>query len=101
MSEEPTPAGEVEDAPESGGRPDLFGTAWDWTKSVAIAFICLALSAVAPRVAQPNLVIALAFALSWAAACFRYRSCAEPGWIEVLGRVFAVGLIVTIAVSYS
>ncbi|HEY4565092.1 MAG TPA: hypothetical protein VIJ36_19060, partial [Thermoanaerobaculia bacterium] len=68
---------------------------------IGIAFICLALSAVAPKVAQPTMVIALALGLSWAGACFYFRSRAEPGWIEVLGRVFAVGLIVALAVSYS
>jgi hypothetical protein len=68
---------------------------------IGIAFICLALSAVAPKAAQPTMVIALALGLSWAGACFYFRSRAEPGWIEVLGRVFAVGLIVAIAVSYS
>ncbi len=68
---------------------------------IAIAFLCVALSVVAPRVAQPNMIIALALALSWAAACFHYRSRAQPGWIEVLGRFFAVGLIAAMATSYT
>jgi hypothetical protein len=68
---------------------------------IGIAFVCLALSALAPRVAQPNWIIAVALALSWAVACFHYRSRAEPGWIEVLGRAFGVGLVVALAVSYS
>ena len=73
---------------------------------IGIAFIYLALSAVATTVAQVNMVTRLSAywncrgGLSWAAACFYYQSRAEPGWIEVLGRVFAVGLIVAISVSY-
>jgi hypothetical protein len=66
---------------------------------IGIAFICLTLSAVAPRVAQPNWVIALALGLSWVAACLYHRSRAEPGWMEALGRSFAVCLIVAIAAS--
>ena len=68
---------------------------------IGIAFLCLALSSVAPRVAQPPWIIALALALTWSAACFHHRSRAEPGWIEVLGRFFAIGLIAAIATSLS
>ena len=42
----------------------------------------------------------LLLGLSWGTACRRYRSCAEPGWIEGLGRAFGVGLVVSIAASY-
>jgi hypothetical protein len=68
---------------------------------IGIAFLCLALSTVAPRVARPNMIIALSLAMSWAAACFNNRSRAEPGWIEALGRLLAVGLIAAIATSRS
>jgi signal peptidase I len=33
----------LEPTSDPGPRPDLFGTAWDWTKSVAIAFILFVL----------------------------------------------------------
>ena len=66
---------------------------------IGIAFICLALSVLAPRVAQPNWSIAIALGVSWVAACLHYRSRAEPGWIEVLGRFFAVGLIAAVATT--
>ncbi len=44
-----------------------------------------------------NMIIALALGLSWVAACRRYRSRAEPGWIEGLGRAVGVGVVVSIA----
>ena len=44
-------------------------------------------------------MLALALGLSWAGACYRYRSRAEPGWIEGLGRTFGVGLIIALATS--
>jgi hypothetical protein len=68
---------------------------------IGLALICLTLSAVAPRVAPPSWVIALALGLSWAAGCLYHRSRAEPGWIEALGRFFAVCLTAAIAASYS
>lgn len=68
---------------------------------IGLAFLCMALSVLVPQVAQTNMVIALALGLSWAGACYRYRSHAEPGWIEALGRSFGIGLVVAIAVSYS
>lgn len=66
---------------------------------IGLAFICLTLSAVAPRVAQPSWVIALALGLSWVAACLYHRSRSETGWIETLGRSFAICLIAAIAAS--
>jgi hypothetical protein len=66
---------------------------------IGIALLCQALSALAPQVAQTNGIIALALGPSWVAACLYYRSRAEPGWIEVLGRAFAVGLVAAIAAS--
>ena len=46
------------------------------------------------------MIIALALGLSWRAACRRYRSRAEPGWIEGLGRSVGVGLVVSTAATY-
>jgi hypothetical protein len=66
---------------------------------IGVALLCAALSAIAPKVAQPTIVIALALGLSWCAACYHYRSRAEPGWIEGLGRAFGIGLLVAIATS--
>ena len=67
---------------------------------IGLAFLYMALSAFVPLVAETNMIIALALGLSWGAACRRYRSRAEPGWIEGLGRSFGVGLVVAIAASY-
>lgn len=68
---------------------------------MGLAFLCLALSVLVPQVPQPTMIIALALGLSWGAACYRYRSRAEPGWIERLGRFFGVGLVVAIATTSS
>jgi hypothetical protein len=67
---------------------------------IGLAFLYLALSAFVPLGAETNLIIALALGLSWVAACRRYRSRAEPGWIEGLGRSVGVGLVVSVATSY-
>ena len=67
---------------------------------IGLAFLYMALSAFVPLGAWTNMIIALALGLSWRAACRRYRSRAEPGWIEGLGRSFGVGLVVSIAASY-
>jgi hypothetical protein len=67
---------------------------------IGLAFLYMALSAFVPLVAETNMIIALALGLSWVAACRCYRSRAEPGWIEGLGRSFGVGLVVAIATSY-
>jgi hypothetical protein len=67
---------------------------------IASAFLYMALSAFVPPAASTNRIVALALGLSWGAACHRYRSRAEPGWIEILGRAFGVGLVVAIAASY-
>ena len=65
-----------------------------------VLFLFVALSAFVPLVAGTNMIIALVLGLSWGAACRRYRSRAEPGWIEGLGRTVGVGLVVSIAVTY-
>ena len=67
---------------------------------IGLAFLYMALSAFVPPIAETNMIIALALGLSWGAACRRYRSRAEPGWIEVLGRSFGIGLVVAIATTY-
>ena len=68
---------------------------------IGFAFVYMALSAFVPPVTETNMIIALALGLCWGAACRRYRSRAEPGWIEGLGRSFGVGLVVALATSYS
>jgi hypothetical protein len=67
---------------------------------IALVFVLMLLSTVIPLVAWTNLLIAPALGLSWFAACRRYRSCAEPGWIEGVGRFIGVGWIVTTAAHY-
>jgi hypothetical protein len=67
---------------------------------IASAFLYMALSAFLPPAASTNMIVGLVLGLSWVAACYRYRSRAEPGWIEVLGRSFGVGLVVAVAASY-
>jgi hypothetical protein len=64
-----------------------------------LSFLLLALSAFVRSVAWANMAFALALGLSWVAACLRYRSRAEPGWIEGLGRSVGVGLLVSIAAT--
>jgi hypothetical protein len=67
---------------------------------IGLSFLWMAMSAFVPPVAWTNMIIALALGLSWGAACRRYRSRAEPGWIEGLGRSFGVGLVISIAATY-
>jgi hypothetical protein len=67
---------------------------------IGLAFLYMALSAFVPLVAETNMIIAFALGLSWVAACRRYRSRAEPGWIEGLGRSVGVGLVVAIATTH-
>jgi hypothetical protein len=50
--------------------------------------------------AWTDLIITVALGLSWGAACRRYRSRAEPGWIEGLGRSFGFSLVVCVATTY-
>jgi hypothetical protein len=66
---------------------------------IGLAILYAALSAFVPLGAKANMITALALGVSWGAACLRYRSRAEPGWIEGLGRCFGVGLVVAIAVT--
>ena len=67
---------------------------------IGLAILLMPLSAFVPLVAWTNMIIALALGLSWLAACRRYRSRAELGWIEGLGRSVGVGLVVSTAATY-
>jgi hypothetical protein len=67
---------------------------------IGLVILLFALAAFVPLGAEANLIIALALGLSWRAACRRYRSRAEPGWIEGLGRLVGVGWIVSTAAIY-
>ncbi len=62
---------------------------------VGLLILLMALSAFVPLVAGTNVIIALVLGLSWGAACRRYRSRAELGWIEGLGKSVGVGLVVS------
>jgi hypothetical protein len=64
---------------------------------IGLVILLMALSAFVPLVAGTNMIIAIILVLSWGAACRRYRSRAEPGWIEGLGRSVGVGLVVSTA----
>jgi hypothetical protein len=67
---------------------------------IGLSILLMLLSAFVPLVAWTNVIIALALGLSWLAVCRRYRSRAEPGWIEGIGRFVAVGEIVSTAAIY-
>jgi hypothetical protein len=58
------------------------------------------LSTFVPLVAETNIIIALVLGLSWRGGCRHYRSRAEQGWIEGLGRSVGVGLVVSTAAIY-
>jgi amino acid transporter len=64
---------------------------------VGLVILLFALSPFVPLVAGTNIIISLALGLTWVAACRRYRSRAEPGWIEGLGRSVGVGLVIATA----
>ncbi len=51
--------------------------------------------------AWTDLSTTIALGLSWSAACWFYRSRAQPGWIEGLGRSFGVSLVVYTANHYT
>jgi hypothetical protein len=68
---------------------------------IACALLYGAVSAFVKPGPSANMIVGLALGLSWGVACYRYRALAEPGWIEGLGRVFGVGLVVAVAASYS
>jgi hypothetical protein len=66
---------------------------------IGLAMPLLPLSAFVPLDGPTTKIFAVVLGLSWYVACRRYRSYAEAGWIEGLGRCFGVGLIVAIAAS--
>jgi hypothetical protein len=66
---------------------------------IGLSMPLLPLSAFVPLDGPTTKIFALALGLSWYVACRRYRSRAEAGWIEGLGRCFGVGLIVAIAAT--
>lgn len=67
---------------------------------IGLAILLMLLSAFVPLRGWTNVIIALALGLSWLAACRRYRSRAEPGWIEGMGRFVGVGWVVSTAATY-
>jgi hypothetical protein len=67
---------------------------------IALSILLMLLSVFVPLVPWTNMIIALALGRSWLAASRRYRSHAELGWIENIGRSVAVGLIVSNAAAY-
>jgi hypothetical protein len=68
---------------------------------IGLVFLWRAFFPTAPPVGETHLIISLALGLSWGAACHRYRSRAEPGWIEGLGRSVGVGWVVYLANFYT
>jgi Flp pilus assembly protein TadB len=68
--------------------------------SIALMILLMLLSAFVPLVPWTNIIIALALGLPWFAAARRYRSRAELGWIEGVGRSVGMGWIVTTAAIY-
>jgi hypothetical protein len=67
---------------------------------IGLAILLMLLSAFVPLVGWTNVIIALALGLSWLAACRRYRSRAQSGWIEGVGRFVGVGWVVSTAATY-
>jgi len=65
-----------------------------------LAILLMFLSAFIPLRGWTNGIEALTLGLAWLSACRRHRSRAEPGWIEVVGRLVGVGWIVCIATVY-
>jgi hypothetical protein len=81
---------------------------WDLIRQPGVLFLCLLiglslpllpLSAFVSMDSPTTMIFAFVLGLCWYVACRHYRSCAEPGWIEGLGRFFGVGLIIAIAAT--
>ncbi len=68
--------------------------------TIALAIFLMLISGFVPLVPWTNVVVALALGLFWFAASRRYRSRAELGWIEAVGRSVAIGWIVATALIY-
>jgi hypothetical protein len=67
---------------------------------VALFFLYMALAQMGLLNIWTDLIMTVAVGVSWSAACWFYRSRAEPGWIEGLGRSFGVSLVLSIAMTY-
>jgi hypothetical protein len=67
---------------------------------IGFSFVYMAVSAFVLLGAASDMIIVFPLGMSWAAACFRYRARAEPGWIEGLGRCLGVGILIAIATTY-
>ena len=67
---------------------------------IGCVMLLMLVSVFVSPVSWMNVLIALALGLAWGVACRCHRSCAEPGWIEGLGRFAGVGWIVSTAASY-
>ena len=67
---------------------------------IAFAILLMPLTGFVPLAPWTNLIIALALGLSWLAASRRYRSRAELGWVEGVGRCVGIGWIVSTALIY-
>jgi hypothetical protein len=68
--------------------------------TIALVILLMLLSTSVLLVPWTNMIIALALGLSWLAASRRYRSRAEMGWIEGVGRSVGICLIVSTAAIY-
>ncbi len=67
---------------------------------VGLFFIYMALAQMSLLNVWTDLIMTVAVGVSWSAACWFYRSHAEPGWIEGLGRSFGVSVVLFIAMTY-
>ena len=67
---------------------------------VGLFFLIMALAQMGLLNTWTALIMTVAVGVSWSAACWFYRSHAEPGWIEGLGRSFGVSLVLSIAMTY-
>ena len=67
---------------------------------IALLILLMLLSSFVPLVPPTNVLITLALGLPWLALSRRFRSRAESGWIEGIGRSVGVGWIVTTAAIY-
>ena len=67
---------------------------------IALLILLMLLSPFVPLVPPTNVLIALALGLPWLAVSRRFRSQAESGWIEGMGRSVGVGWIVNTAAIY-
>jgi hypothetical protein len=67
---------------------------------IALTMLAMLVSAFVVLVPWTNIVFGLALALSWFVASCRYRTHAEPGWIEGIDRALGIGWVLTTTASY-